>query len=100
MTYEDFRAIVMSFPGVEEGTSYGEPAFEVVTASFDQPLTRRMSLQLSIYNLTNAYPNLYETIGGYPNGSNATPLENGLRGVTPANVVGPSTARLNLHVDL
>ena len=26
MTYEDYRAIVMSFPGVEEGTSYGEPA--------------------------------------------------------------------------
>ena len=29
MTYEDYRAIVMSFPGVEEGTSYGYPAFLV-----------------------------------------------------------------------
>ena len=29
MTYEDYRAIVMSFPGVEEGTAYREPAFLV-----------------------------------------------------------------------
>jgi hypothetical protein len=29
MTYEDARAIIMSFPGVEEGTSYGKPAFVV-----------------------------------------------------------------------
>ena len=29
MTYEDFRAIVMAFPGVEEGTSYGRPSFLV-----------------------------------------------------------------------
>jgi len=29
MTYEDFRAIVLSFPGVEEGSSYGQPSFLV-----------------------------------------------------------------------
>ena len=29
MTYEDFRAIVMSFPGVEEGSSHGQPSFLV-----------------------------------------------------------------------
>jgi len=29
MTDEDFRAIVLSFPGVEEGSSYGQPAFLV-----------------------------------------------------------------------
>ena len=29
MTYEDFRAIVMAFPGVEEGSSYGQPSFLV-----------------------------------------------------------------------
>jgi len=29
MTYEDFRAIVTAFPGVEEGTSYGKPSFVV-----------------------------------------------------------------------
>jgi hypothetical protein len=29
MTHEEFRAIVLSFPGVEEGTSYREPSFLV-----------------------------------------------------------------------
>lgn len=29
MTYEEMRAIVLSFPGCEEGTSYGKPAFLV-----------------------------------------------------------------------
>jgi hypothetical protein len=29
MTYEDARAIIMAFPGVEEGTSYGQPSFLV-----------------------------------------------------------------------
>ena len=29
MTYEEFRAIVMSYPGVEEGASHGQPAFLV-----------------------------------------------------------------------
>ncbi|HEX4183779.1 MAG TPA: MmcQ/YjbR family DNA-binding protein [Caulobacteraceae bacterium] len=29
MTYEDARAIIMAFPGVEEGTSYGRPSFLV-----------------------------------------------------------------------
>ena len=29
MTYEEFRAVVMAFPGVEEGTSYAHPSFLV-----------------------------------------------------------------------
>jgi hypothetical protein len=29
MTYEEFRAVVTAFPGVEEGTSYGQPSFVV-----------------------------------------------------------------------
>ena len=29
MTYEEFRTIAMAFPGVEEGASYGAPAFVV-----------------------------------------------------------------------
>lgn len=37
MTYEDARAIILAFPGVEEGTSYGKPSF-VVRGKF---LTRR-----------------------------------------------------------
>jgi hypothetical protein len=28
MTYEEFRAVVLSLPGVEEGTSYGKPSFK------------------------------------------------------------------------
>lgn len=29
MTHDEMRAIVLSFPGVEEGMSYGSPAFKV-----------------------------------------------------------------------
>ena len=29
MTQDEMRAIILSFPGVEEGTSYGRPAFKV-----------------------------------------------------------------------
>ena len=29
MTADEFRGIVLALPGVEEGTSYGEPAFKV-----------------------------------------------------------------------
>jgi hypothetical protein len=80
---------------------YNEPAFEVVTASFDQPLTRRSSLQLSIYNLTNAYPNFYYVAIGVENTTSIlTPLENGKEGYASGNVVGPSTARLIWHIDL
>ena len=79
--------------------SYSEPAFGVVTASYSQPVTRRMSLQLSVYNVTNAYHNIYySNIGNGLGGSIYTPLINGKLGETPANVIGPSTARLTLHV--
>jgi len=29
MTYEEARSLVLSFPGVEEGKSYGTPGFRV-----------------------------------------------------------------------
>lgn len=29
MTREEFHAVVMAFPGVEEGPSYGQPAYKV-----------------------------------------------------------------------
>ncbi len=29
MTREDFHAVVMAFPGVEEGMSYGQPSYKV-----------------------------------------------------------------------
>jgi len=28
MTYEEMRALALSYPGVEEGTSYGHPSFK------------------------------------------------------------------------
>lgn len=80
--------------------SYNEPAFEVVTVSYNQPLTRRTSLQLSIYNLTNAYPAIYSLPQTAPGVGILTPLANGQLGWGTADVVGPSTARLTLHVDL
>ena len=78
--------------------SYNEPAFGVVTVSYNQPLAPRASLQFSIYNLTNAYPNMYFLFfGGTPIN---TPLINGLEGGANAQNVGPSTARITLHIDL
>lgn len=75
---------------------YNEPAFGVVNTSFSQPLTKRSSLQLSIDNVTSAYNGYYYNFfGGIP-----APLQNGLLGLTPANVIGPSTARLTYHLDL
>ena len=29
MTHDDVRALLLSFPGVEDGVSYGEPSFKV-----------------------------------------------------------------------
>jgi len=29
MTYDEMRAVVMAFPGAEEGVSYGRPSFKV-----------------------------------------------------------------------
>ena len=29
MTHDEVRALLLSFPGVEDGTSYGEPSFKV-----------------------------------------------------------------------
>ena len=77
--------------------SYNEPAFGVVNASFRQPLTRNSSLQLSVDNLTGTYDRIYYNFSGT---AVAAPLKNGLLGYTPANVIGPTTARLILHLGL
>lgn len=44
MTYDEFKQIVLSFPGVEEGRSYGKPAF-VVNGKF---LTRVRAADQSV----------------------------------------------------
>ena len=76
--------------------AYNRPAFAVVDTSFTQPLTKQVSLQLSISNLTNAYSAFqYDIYGGVP-----TPLVNGNLGYTAGNVIGPSTTSLLLHVTM
>jgi hypothetical protein len=73
--------------------AYDRPAFAVVNASFMQPLTKQLSLQLAGSNLTNAYSDFqYNIYGGVP-----TPLVNGNLGYTAGNVIGPSTISLLLH---
>lgn len=45
--------------------AYNRPAFAVVNASFMQPLTKQLSLQLAVSNLTNAYSDFqYNIYGG------------------------------------
>ena len=34
MTHDDVRALLLSFPGVEDGVSYGEPSFKVAGKFF------------------------------------------------------------------
>ena len=34
MTHDDVRALLLSFPGVEDGVSYGEPSFKVAGRFF------------------------------------------------------------------
>lgn len=34
MTHDEVRALILSFPGTEDGTSYGEPSFKVAGKFF------------------------------------------------------------------
>lgn len=47
MTYEEMKAIVLSFPGAEEGASYGKPAFKVNGKFFTRLRQSDQSLVLS-----------------------------------------------------
>lgn len=47
MTYEEMRAIVLSFPGTEEGTSYGKPSFKAYGKFFTRLRESDRSLVLS-----------------------------------------------------
>ena len=76
--------------------AYNRPAFAVVNSSFTQPLTKQVSLQLAISNLTNAYGDFqYNIYGGIP-----TALHNGKLGYTAGNVIGPSNFSLLLHAGI
>lgn len=50
MTYEEMRAIVLSFPGVEEGVSYGRPSFKVKDKFFTRLRREDESLVLMDVN--------------------------------------------------
>jgi len=70
--------------------SYNLPAFWVANGALQMPLSKGTSLQLSGYNLFNAYPGLFPVLGtGVP-----MPLANGQIGLTAANVIGPRRVTL------
>ncbi|CAN7207811.1 MmcQ/YjbR family DNA-binding protein [Phenylobacterium sp. LjRoot219] len=46
MTAEQFHAVVMAFPGVEEGTSYGHPAYKVAVKFFTRLRAEDLSVVL------------------------------------------------------
>ena len=46
MTIDEMRKIILSFPGVEEGTSYGQPSFKVNGKFFTRLRSEDQSLVL------------------------------------------------------
>lgn len=83
--------------------SYNNPAFGVVSSTIRVPVSKSSSIQLSIFNLTNAYAQPYfNFFGGIP-----VPLVNGSHGISTGNLgiiesgnVGPATLRLSFHTAL
>jgi hypothetical protein len=79
--------------------TYNDPAFGVMSATIRYSLTKRGSIQLSGYNLTQAYAApYYEFFAGTPvplvNGSHGA--TSGYLGTTEAGNVGPATFRILL----
>jgi outer membrane receptor protein involved in Fe transport len=74
---------------------YNVPAFATMNASLRYYVARNASVQFSVQNLTGAYNGRYsEWFGGMP-----IPFVNGQQGVTTLFTQGPTTWRLNLHVE-
>jgi hypothetical protein len=46
VTYDEMKAIVLSFPGTEEGTSYGKPSFKAYGKFFTRLRESDQSLVL------------------------------------------------------
>ena len=79
--------------------TYNDPAFAVMSATIRYALTKRGSLQLSAYNLTQAYATpYYQFFAGTPvplvNGSHGA--TSGTLGTTEAGNIGPATYRILL----
>jgi outer membrane receptor protein involved in Fe transport len=83
-----------SFGGTLFGknNSYSEPPFTVARGSIRAPLSSTLSLQVSGYNLFNAYRGVFPIVSG----GVAVPLANGAIGPTNGNVVGPATWTVSL----
>ena len=83
--------------------TYNNPAFAVMSATVRYALSKRGSIQLSAYNLTQAYATpYYEFFAGIPvplvNGSHGA--TSGTLGTTEAGNVGPATYRILLNQSL
>lgn len=77
--------------------AYNAPAFAIMSATYRQPLTSRSFLQISAYNLTDAYGASWP--GGVNGGGIGVPLINGKLGYGTLNVVGPTTFHTSLHYE-
>jgi outer membrane receptor protein involved in Fe transport len=75
-----------------KNNSYNEPPFTVARATVRAPLTSSLSLQVSGYNIFNAYSQVFPIVSG----GVAVPLANGAIGPTNGNVVGPATYTFSL----
>jgi hypothetical protein len=87
-----------SFGGTLFGknNSYNEPPFVVARGSIRAPLSNTLSLQVSGYNLFDAYKQVFPIVSG----GVAVPLANGAIGPTNGNVVGPATWTVSLSKTL
>ena len=106
MTWDEVRAIALSLPGVEEGTSYGTPGFKVkgkfltrlrpeddslvlVDVGFDE---REMLIEAepAVFHITphyKNYPSVLARLGGVDPGSLRNFLERRWRNLAPKRVV-------------
>jgi hypothetical protein len=99
VNFKTLRGVLLNLGVTYYGNnnSYNNPAFGVVSSSFRYPIGRAGSLQISGFNLTNAYAQPYfNFFGGIP-----VPLVNGSHGAKTGNLgtiesgnVGPTTFRL------
>lgn len=106
MTYEEMKAIVMAFPGAEEGTSYGQPSFKVngkfftrlraddqslvlLDVSFDER-EMLMEAEPETFHITphyKDYPSVLARIASLHPGSLQAFLERRFRKIAKASVV-------------
>jgi hypothetical protein len=106
MTWEDVRTVALALPGVEEGTSYGTPAFKVAgkfltrlrledesLVPLDIPSDERgmlMAAEPATFHITQLdkdYPSVLARLESLHPGSRANFLERRRRHVAPRKLV-------------